>query len=292
MKTAIITDSNSGISPAEAKELGIYVLPMPVIIDGQTRFEGIDLDEEEFYNLLTSGHDVTTSQPSPGDVLDLWDQLLEEGYDAIVHIPMSSGLSASCETALGLAADYDGRVCVVDNHRISITLRISVLEAKMMADKGIPAREIKEDIEKRGYESSIYIGVDSLTYLKKGGRITPAAAALGTVLNLKPVLTIQGGKLDAFAKVRGMKKGKARMVEALVNDYHTRFPDADLSRLRVGAAGAGLTKEEAESWRQEIADAFPGVDVYYDPLSISIGTHVGPGSYGMGISVLGDKAVD
>lgn len=286
MKTAIITDSNSGILPAEAEEMGIYVLPMPVILDGQIRFEGIDLEEEEFYTRLKGGSDVSTSQPSPGDVIDLWDKLLKSGYDEIVHIPMSSGLSASCQTALGLAADYDGKVCVVDNHRISVTLRIAVMEAKQMADNGCSAREIKEDLEARAYDSSIYLAVDSLTYLKKGGRVTPAAAALGTVLNIKPVLTIQGGKLDAFAKLRGMKKCKARMIEALQNDYKTRFSDADFSRVKVGAAGAGLTPEEAEEWKSELAAAFPDVDVYYDSLSFSVGTHTGPGTYGMGISII------
>ena len=286
MKTAIITDSNSGISPSEAKRLGIYVLPMPVILDEQIRFEGTDLSEEEFYTRLTGGSSASTSQPSPGDIMDLWDDVLKSGYDEIVHIPMSSGLSASCQTANGLAEDYDGRVCVVDNHRISITLRRSVLEAKQMADNGMSAREIKEDLEARAYDSSIYLAVDTLTYLKKGGRVTPAAAALGTVLNIKPVLTIQGGKLDAFAKFRGMKKCKLRMIEALQNDYKTRFSDADLSHIRVDTAGAGLTPEEANSWKEEVAAAFPGVDVHYDPLSLSVSTHTGPGAYGIGISII------
>lgn len=286
MKTAIITDSNSGITPEEADKRGIYILPMPVILDGDIRFEGIDLGEEEFYTRLKSGSDASTSQPSPGDVLDLWDKLLQSGYDEIVHIPMSSGLSTSCATALGLAKDYDGKVCVVDNHRISITMRISVMEAKQMADNGVPACEIKKDLEARAYDSSIYLAVDTLAYLKKGGRVTPAAAALGTVLNIKPVLTIQGGKLDAFAKFRGIKKCKLRMIEALQNDYKTRFSNADLSRVRVGTAGAGLTPEEAEAWKAEVAAAFPGVDVYYDALSLSVGTHTGPGTYGIGISIV------
>lgn len=286
MKTAIITDSNSGISPEEAKELGIYVLPMPVILDGQIRFEGTDLSEEEFYTRLKGGSNASTSQPSPGDIMDLWDKILKSGYDEIVHIPMSSGLSASCQTASGLAEDYDGRVCVVDNHRISITLRRSVIEAKQMADEGVSAREIKEYLEARAYDSSIYLAVDTLTYLKKGGRVTPAAAALGTVLNIKPVLTIQGGKLDAFAKFRGMKKCKLRMIEALHEDYKTRFSNADLSHVRVDTAGAGLTPEEEEAWKAEVAASFPGVDVHYDPLSLSVSTHTGPGAYGIGISII------
>lgn len=286
MKTAVVTDSNSGISPKEAKERGIFVLSMPVIIDGNIRFEGMDLEEEEFYASLKGGKNISTSQPSPGDVMDLWDRILKMGYDQIIHIPMSSGLSNSCETALSLAEDYDGRVAVADNHRISVTMRISVLEAKEMADQGLSASEIKDDLDARGYHSSIYLAVDTLEYLKKGGRVTPAAAALGTVLNIKPILSIQGGKLDAFAKFRGMKKCRARMIEAVLYDYSTRFPEADISRVRVGAAGAGLTVAEAEEWRKAVADAFPGTDVYYDPLSFSVGTHTGPGAYGIGISIL------
>ena len=286
MKTAIITDSNSGISQKKAEEMGIFLLPMPVIIDGEIRFEGIDLDDEEFYAGLAAGKDISTSQPSPGDVMDLWDRLLEAGYDEIVHIPMSSGLSNSCETALGLANDYEGKVAVVDNHRISITLKASVIEAKQMADSGMSAKEIKQDLEARAYDSSIYIAVDTLTYLKKGGRVTPAGAALGTVLNIKPVLTIQGGKLDAFAKIRGMKKCRIRMVDAIVDDYKTRFKGADLSRVRVDAAGAGLTPEEIAEWKSLISQAFPGVDVRYDPLSVSVSAHIGPGAYGIGISIV------
>ena len=286
MKTAIITDSNSGISQKKAEEMGIFLLPMPVIIDGEIRFEGIDLDDEEFYAGRAAGKDISTSQPSPGDVMDLWDRLLEAGYDEIVHIPMSSGLSNSCETALGLANDYEGKVAVVDNHRISITLKASVIEAKQMADSGMSAKEIKQDLEARAYDSSIYIAVDTLTYLKKGGRVTPAGAALGTVLNIKPVLTIQGGKLDAFAKIRGMKKCRIRMVDAIVDDYKTRFKGADLSRVRVDAAGAGLTPEEIAEWKSLISQAFPGVDVRYDPLSLSVSAHIGPGAYGIGISIV------
>ena len=266
--------------------MGIFLLPMPVIIDGEIRFEGIDLDDEEFYAGLAAGKDISTSQPSPGDVMDLWDRLLEAGYDEIVHIPMSSGLSNSCETALGLANDYEGKVAVVDNHRISITLKASVIEAKQMADSGMSAKEIKQDLEARAYDSSIYIAVDTLTYLKKGGRVTPAGAALGTVLNIKPVLTIQGGKLDAFAKIRGMKKCRIRMVDAIVDDYKTRFKGADLSRVRVDAAGAGLTPEEIAEWKSLISQAFPGVDVRYDPLSLSVSAHIGPGAYGIGISIV------
>lgn len=285
MRTAIMTDSNSGITEDEAKELGIFSLPMPVIIDGVIRYEGLDLTQEEFYTSLTGKKDVTTSQPSPGEVIGLWDEIFREGYDEIIHIPMSSGLSNSYESAAGLAADYDGRVQVADNHRISVTLRESVLEAKELADGGFPAKVIKEELERRAYESSIYITVDTLEFLKRGGRITPAAAALGAVLNIKPVLTIQGERLDAFAKVRGMKKGKHKMLEALKHDLDTRFQGIEMSRITIGAAGSGLSEEEAGEWADTLKSAFPGAAVYYNPLSFSIGSHTGPGAVGTGISV-------
>ncbi len=285
MKTAIMTDSNSGILKNEAEKLGIFLLPMPVIIDGVTCYEGVDLTQEEFYDSLTGGKDVSTSQPSPGEVMGMWDEILEKGYDEIVHIPMSSGLSNSCESAIGLAADYDGKVQVVDNHRISITLRESVLEARDLAAQGLPAREIKKELEERAYESVIYIAVDTLEFLKKGGRVTPAAAALGAVLNIKPVLTIQGERLDAFAKVRGMKKGKHKMLEALKNDLTVRFQNVDMSRVVIGGAGAGLSAEEEEEWTDTLRKEFPQAAVYYNPLSFSIGTHTGPGAVGTAISI-------
>ena len=284
-RTAIVTDSNSGITQAEAKKLGITVLPMPFFINEELFFEEVTLSQDEFYRHLEEDSNISTSQPAPGNVTDLWDKLLQD-YETIVHIPMSSGLSNSCETALGLANDYEGKVAVVDNHRISITLKASVIEAKQMADSGMSAKEIKQDLEARAYDSSIYIAVDTLTYLKKGGRVTPAGAALGTVLNIKPVLTIQGGKLDAFAKIRGMKKCRIRMVDAIVDDYKTRFNGADLSRVRVDAAGAGLTPEEIAEWKSLISQAFPGVDVQYDLLSLSVSAHIGPGTYGIGISIV------
>ena len=285
MKTAIMTDSNSGITKSEAKELGIFSLPMPVIIDGEICYEGIDLTQERFYSSLTGGKDVTTSQPSPGEVIGMWDAIFEEGYDEIVHIPMSSGLSNSYESAAGLAADYDGKVQVADNHRISVTLRESVLEAKELADQGLSAKEIREELEIRAYESCIYITVDTLEFLKKGGRITPAAAALGAVLNIKPVLTIQGERLDAFAKVRGMKKGKHKMLEAVRHDLDTRFQNTEMSRIVIGAAGSGLDENEEREWTDMLKEAFPEATVYYNPLSFSIGSHTGPGALGTAISI-------
>lgn len=286
MKTAVVTDTNSGISQQEAEEMGIFVLSMPVIIDGEIRYEGIDLKQEEFYACLTGGKNVSTSQPSPGDVMELWDRVLSQGYDELVHIPMSSGLSNSCETAIGLAKEYGGKVEVADNHRISVTMRQSVAEAKRLADEGMSAAQIREKLEKESYDATIYISVDTLEFLKKGGRVTAAGAALGSVLNIKPILTIQGGKLDAFAKVRGMKKSKIKMLEALQEERANRFKNVDSSRLMVAAAGAGLSMEEAQEWKRALEETFPGAQVYYDPLSFSIGVHTGPGAIGVGMVVL------
>ena len=289
MKTAVMTDSNSGISQQEADALGLFMMPMPVIIDGETHYEGIDLTHDSFFSALTGGRDVTTSQPSPGDLLDRWDKILSSGYDELIYIPMSSGLSNSCSTAISLSAEYNGKVQVADNHRISVTMRASIEEAIAYASNGISAAEIKRSLEENAYNSSIYIAVDTLEFLKKGGRVTPAGAALGAVLNIKPILTIQGERLDAFAKVRGMKKAKQKIVEALQNDFDTRFKDIPTERLRLGAAGSGLTPAEREDWRATLANAFPQFDIYYDPLSFSICCHVGPQSYGVGISVIAEK---
>lgn len=226
MRIGIITDSNSGITQSQAEELGIYVVPMPFMIDGQTYFEDINLTQEQFYEKLKAGADISTSQPSPESVTGLWDRLLEE-YDQLVHIPMSSGLSGSCQTAMMLAQDYEGKVFVVNNHRISVTQRQSALDAKMLADEGKTGEEIQKILYDSRYDSSIYITVDTLKYLKKGGRITPTAAAFGTLLRIKPVLTIQGEKLDAFAKARTMKQAKNIMLMALKKDLEERFHDGE-----------------------------------------------------------------
>lgn len=286
MKVAILTDTNSGISAEEAAEKGIFVMPMPIIIEDETFYEGKNITEDEFYEALVSGKRVSTSQPSPGDVIDQWDELFEEGYDEIVYIPMSSGLSNSCPAALGYSQEYEGKVQVVDNHRISVTLRDSVERAKELADAGKTAVEIKKFLEEDAYNSTIYISVNTLEYLKKGGRITPAAAMIGTVLNIKPVLTIQGEKLDSFSKARSMKKCEAKMIEAIEADLSKRFPDAKMENVHIGAAGAGLTPKEQESWKNVLQEAFPGAVVYYNALSASIGCHVGPGSVGVGVSII------
>ena len=272
-KVAVLTDSNSGITQEEAKSLGVGVLPMPFFIDNVEYFEGITLSQEEFYKKMEEGSDIKTSQPSPGSVTELWDAYLKE-YDEIVYIPMSSSLSSSCETAIMLAEDYDGRVQVVNNQRISVTQKRSVQDALMLAEEGKSAEEIKKILEKNAKESGIYITVDTLKYLKKGGRITPAAAAIGTVLNLKPVLQIQGGKLDAYAKVRGWKQAKKTMLDAVGKDLLHRFRN---QRVYLEAAYT-CSEEEAQKWKEEIEDYFPQYKVEMNKLALSIACHVGPGT--------------
>lgn len=282
-KIAIVTDSNSGITQAQAKELGIRVLPMPFYINGELYFEDITLTQEEFYKRLAEDADISTSQPSPASVMELWDELLED-YDEIIYIPMSSGLSSSCETAMMLAGDYGGRVHVIDNQRISVTQRQSVLDAMEMAEKGLGAQEIEEVLMREKLEASIYITVDTLKYLKKGGRVTAAGAALGAVLNIKPVLQIQGEKLDAFAKVRGFKAAKKTMIEAVRRDMAGRF---DGKKVHMAAAYT-CSEEEAAVWKGELEEKFPGYDIYMDRLSLSISCHIGPGS----IAVTCSKVID
>ncbi len=274
---AIVTDSNSGISQAEAKELGIYVIPMPFLVDGKLYFEDVDMNKEQFYHFLENDADLSTSQPSPGDVMDLWDKLLKE-YDEIVHIPMSSGLSASCSTAMGLARDYDGKVQVVDNQRISVTMQQSVMDAKHLVAAGKSAAQIKEILEKEALESSIYLMVDTLKYLKKGGRITPSAALLGSALNLKPILQIQGDKLDAYKKVRGVKAAKKNMLEAMKKDVEGRFSDyATKGQLKLHVAYT-TDEETAKQWKEEVQNMFPDIAITrMDPLSFSVTCHTGPG---------------
>ena len=274
---AIVTDSNSGISQAEAKKLGIYVLPMPFFIDEKLYYEDIDLSQEQFYQLLAQDANVSTSQPSPGDVMDFWNSILKE-HTEILHIPMSSGLSASCATAQGLAQDYEGKVYVVDNQRVSITMKQSVLDALALVKTGKTAAEIKEILEKEALESSIYLVVDTLKYLKKGGRITPAAALLGSALNLKPILQIQGDKLDAYKKVRGMKPAKKNMLEAIRHDLDTRFAEyVKKGELKLQVAYAD-DREAAKQWTEEVRTAFPELEVScMDPLALSIVCHTGPG---------------
>lgn len=275
---AIVTDSNSGILQSEAKELGIFVLPMPFFIDEKLHREEIDLSQEAFYQILSEDGDVSTSQPSPADITDLWDEVLKS-YNEIVHIPMSSGLSGSCQTAMMLADDYDGRVHVVDNQRISVTQKLAVFDAVNMVKAGMSAAQIKEKLTEEKLIASIYIMVDTLKYLKKGGRITPAAAMLGTVLKLKPVLTIQGEKLDAYAKVRGQKQAKKTMIEAMKKDMEERFAEERKAGLMELAVAHTNNFAEAESFKAELQNVFPDVPLrFVDPLSLSVSCHIGPGA--------------
>ncbi len=281
-KVIVVTDSNSGITPDEAKIMGVEVLPMPFYINEQMFYENIDLTQEQFYERLAAGGDIKTSMPLVGDVTDKWDELLKE-YDEIVYIPMSSGLSSSCETAYMLSQDYDGKVQVVNNQRISVTMRQSVIDAKNLADAGKNAAEIKQILEDAKFDSSIYIMVDTLTYLKKGGRITPAAAALGTLLKLKPVLQIQGEKLDAFAKARTVKQAKNIMIDAMKSDFEKRFNDPDGSQMNLEMA---YTHDlaAAEAFKEEVQAAFPNNEIVMNPLSLSVSCHIGPGALAIACS--------
>lgn len=275
-KVIVMTDSNSGITQSQATELGIVVLPMPFYIDEKMYYEDIDLTQEQFYEKLKDDCEIKTSMPLVGDLTSKWDELLKE-YDEIVYIPMSSGLSSSCETAYMLAQDYDGKVQVVNNQRISVTQRQSVYDAMMLVEKGKSAFEIKEILEEVKLESSIYIMVDTLYYLKKGGRITPAAAALGTMLKLKPVLQIQGEKLDSFAKARTAKQGKNIMIESIKKDFAERFHDPDGKNMHLEMAYT-YDREAAEQFKAEVQEAFPGMEIVMDPLSLSVSCHIGPGA--------------
>ena len=276
-RVAIVTDSNSGITQSQGKELGISVIPMPFYINGESYLEDINLTQEQFYEKLTEGAEISTSMPSAGDVLELWSSRLKE-YDEIVHIPMSSGLSGSCQTAMMLAEDFDGKVQVVDNQRISVTQKQSVLDAITMAERGMDAVQIKEYLLKTKFDSTIYITLATLKYLKKGGRITPAAAALGTLLRIKPVLQIQGEKLDAFAKARTLKQAKTIMIEAIQSDCKNRFHAAeDAHDVWIHMAYTG-TREEIDIFKAEVQSVWPEHRITVDPLSLSVSCHIGPGA--------------
>lgn len=277
-KVKIVTDSNSGITQAEAEKLGISVLPMPFLINGEEYFEDINLTQSQFYDHLKGDAAVSTSQPAVGRVTELWDELLKT-YDALVHIPMSSGLSESCHTAEGLARDYNGKVQVVDNQRISITQKQSVYDAIKLAEQGKTAKEIKDILIETKFDSSIYISLDTLKYLKKGGRLTPAAALIGTLLRIKPVLQIQGEKLDAFKKVHTLKQAKEVMIAAIKRDLETRFSAFVANgEMRIAVAHTA-NYAEAENFKKELEVSFPGIPVLFvDPLSLSVSCHIGPGA--------------
>ena len=278
MKIAVVTDSNSGITQAQAKEMGVAVLPMPFMIDGETYYEDITLTREQFYQRLKDNADIATSQPTPDSILKMWDKLLKE-YDQIIHIPMSSGLSGSCSTAMMLAGEdeYEGKVFVVDNRRISVTQYQSVKDAQMLAAMGMDGTQIKKRLEETAADSVIFITVDTLKYLKKGGRITPAAAALGTLLRIKPVLIILGEKLDSFAKARTMKQAKTLMMNAIQKELDGRLHDSECRNCHLAIAHTD-NEEAALEFKKEVEERFPNADVYMAPLSLSIACHIGPGS--------------
>lgn len=278
MKIAVVTDSNSGITQAQAKEMGVAVLPMPFMIDGETYYEDITLTREQFYQRLKDNADIATSQPTPDSILKMWDKLLKE-YDQIIHIPMSSGLSGSCSTAMMLAGEdeYEGKVFVVDNRRISVTQYQSVKDAQMLAAMGMDGTQIKKRLEETAADSVIFITVDTLKYLKKGGRITPAAAALGTLLKIKPVLIILGEKLDSFAKARTMKQAKTMMMNAIQKELDERLYDSECRNCHLAIAHTD-NEEAALEFKKEVEERFPNADVYMAPLSLSIACHIGPGS--------------
>ncbi len=277
-KVKIVTDSNSGITQAEAEKLGISVLPMPFLINGEEYFEDVNLSQAQFYEHLKGDASVSTSQPAVGSVTELWDKLIAN-YDEIVHIPMSSGLSESCHTAEGLAREYQGKVQVVNNQRISITQKQSVYDALKLAQEGKSAKEIKDILTETKMDSSIYISLDTLKYLKKGGRLTPAAALVGTLLRIKPVLQIQGEKLDAFKKVHTLKQAKEVMTAALKSDLETRFAQfVKAGEMRIAVAHTS-NYEEAEKFKKELQEMFPAIPVIFcDPLSLSVSCHIGPGA--------------
>ena len=275
-KVAILTDSNSGITQEEAEQAGIYVFPTPVYINDEVFYEGVDLTTDQFFARQAEGAEIKTSMPVVGDVIDKWESLLEE-YDEVVYIPLSSGLSSSCETAIMLAEDYDGKVQVVNNQRISVTMKLSVYDAKRLADAGKSATEIKEILEAMKFESTIYIMVDTLEYLKKGGRITPAAAAIGSLLKIKPVLQIRGEKLDSFAKARTVKQAKQIMMDAIAKDMDEVLHDPTGENTIIAMAHT-QNEEEIAKFKAEVEERFPGHDIFMDPLSLVVSSHIGPGA--------------
>ena len=289
----VITDSHSSITQEEAKQLDIWVLPMPFYIDGECYLEGVNLTREEFFEKLENGSAITTSQPSPADVCDVWDWALKE-FEKVLYMPLSSGLSGSCETAMALARDeqYEGRVFVVDHGQIATPLHRLVLDTLDLIDKGYSAEQIKEILERGKDRMMIYIGVETLEYLKRGGRVTPAAAAIGSVLNIKPVLKLETGKLDSYKKCRGFGKVKKTMIEAMRQDIETRFADAMADGKLHLLAASSANAEETEAWVKEIEEAFPGMKVFCDPLSLGVSCHTGTGALGIGCAVVPDYKME
>ena len=286
-KVAVMTDSNSGITQLEGKEMGIGVVPMPFTIDDKTYYEDINLTREEFFQMMADGKDIVTSQPAPGDLMDMWDKALEKN-DQIVYIPMSSGLSGSCQNARMLASDYSGRVFVVNNQRISVTQKRSVQDAINLAENGYDAARIREILERERFDASIYIMLDTLKYLKKGGRITPAAAAIGTLMRIKPVLQIKGERLDAFSKARTLAQGKTTMINAIHHDIETLYGGIDGGNVWMYAVHAQVPEAFA-AFHKEVQAAFPALPVEEGQLSLSVCCHIGPGALAMACVKKSDK---
>ena len=285
MKIAVMTDTNSGISVQEGKEKGIWVLPMPVIVDGKNYTEGVDLTHGELFAAMEAGKAAHTSQPAPGDVTDLWDQILAEGADQIVYIPMSSSLSSSYETAKQLSQDYAGKVFVANNRRISVTQRSSVLDAVYLAHLGKDAQEIKQQLEKNADDASIYICVNTLKYLKQSSRVTAAGASLATAMNLRPVLNIRGGKLDAQCVVRGDKHTQKTLIRLMEADLEKRFKYISPKDIRLATAGTFVHEDDARDWTEKVQKAFPEFKVSYQELSCSIACHVGANSIAIAMAM-------
>ena len=284
MKTAVVTDSNSGIFGDEARELGIHVIPMPVIIDDHTYFENEDITQKEFFDALIGNRKVTSSQPSPQSIMDVWELVLDSA-DQVIYIPMSSGLSGSYQTAAMLSEEYDGRVAVADNHRISVTLRQAVMQACKLAGDGLSADEIKTRLEEDAYKSCVFLTVETLEYFKRTGRVTPAAAALGNLLGIKPVLVTRGEKFDTYQKVRGVEKSRQGVIDALKKEVETAYANYKPEELSIYSAGSFLDPADAEKWKMQVAEAFPGYHVHYDPLSLSISCHTGPNAAGAAVAL-------
>ncbi|MBR1750675.1 MAG: DegV family protein [Ruminococcus sp.] len=278
-----MTDTNSGITPEQADKRGIYLIPMPVLINNKTFFEGVDLTHEQLYSQMRADADISTSQPSVGTLLEMWESVLST-YDQLVYIPMSSGLSGSYATAKAMSSDYNGRVEVADTHRISVTMKDCVYDAVSLASKGKTAVQIVKTLEENAYHSVVYLGVDTLKYLKKSGRVTASAATVASILNIKPILKTEGEKFDTFAKVRGLYACKERIIEATRNELSCRFRDIPRENLRIATAGTFEGQSEADAWKQQVQEAFADFDVIYDPLSCSIACHTGIGAVGIGIS--------
>jgi DegV family protein with EDD domain len=284
MKVAVMTDTNSGITVDEAKGLNIFCIPMPVIIGAQNYIEGVNLSRTRFFEMMAQGEEVSTSQPSPGELVEMWDEILDSGYDEIVYIPMSSGLSSSQKNADMFARDYDGRVVIADNHRISVTQRQAVMDAILMADTGMSAKDIKRRLEETAYDSVVFLTVDTLDHLRKTGRVNATAATVGNVLGIKPILRTTGGNFEVCTAVRGIKKAMSKIIEEMQDELKSRFAQVPNEELIIGTAGSFIDQDDAARWRDTVSEAFPDIEVYYNKLSCSVSVHTGPNAMGVGIS--------